>query len=222
MTKTYKEIVYSVLEGVYKYRITDDKELIKDLVGKKIADVNIRIVEEVFKQGMNIDMCYQKVCCIEVACSRPECLGEETGTVLWKAELPMLNTKVGYKNIKYLGLTDMEHNFRRVDFSTLHVSNALEFSKETTYAIIGNEAYFKNLPNPGIKFLCLVGIVSDPITACNWDDDNMYPTPDPYKLEIMVKQDILSSYGIMKDEQQDGRDNSQETPQKPQRQNEPE
>jgi hypothetical protein len=211
MTKTYKEIVYSILESVYKYRITDDHDISVDWIKKKVVDINLRMVEEAYKKGESLDSYYQKSCCIEVKCNRLSCTidGEtvESGDVEWYSEISALNPKIGYRNIAFLGTSDMKREFRRVSYSGFVSSGSLDWVHGTTYTVIGNKILFKDLPETGTKMICMVRINADPTSVCDWNEDTPFPTPDPYKLELMVKQDIFSSFNIpLKDEEQDSRD----------------
>ncbi len=211
MNKTQKEIVYSVLESIYKFRIPDDFDISTEFVKKKIDDVNVRLLEEMHKQGESLDAFYQKMCCIEVKCTETACIIDgisiPSSDITWYAELPSLNQKIGTSNIAYFGTSDMKSNFTKKSESGFFNNGELEWSKSPSYVIVGNKAYFKDLPTTGNKFLCLIGILSSPSTACNFNDNTPYPTPDAYKLELLVKQDIVSSLALMpKDEISDSRD----------------
>lgn len=211
MTKSHKEIAYSILEALYKHNIPDDADISLEYVKKKINDINVRLIEEQYRAGLSLDGFYQKMCCIEVKCEQTACTVDgiviPSGDVLWYADIPMLNQKIGNKNIIFLGLMNMEKPFRRMTFSGYTSNAKLDWLKGTEYTIIGNKVYFKHLPTSGIKYICLVGILADPTTSCSWDEEKMYPTPDPYKLELLVKQDILSTFAVLpKDVSQDGTD----------------
>lgn len=204
---TLKEIAYSILESIKGYHITDDNEIPLEWIVKKINDINAILIDEDFKQGKSLESYMQKLCCIEVLCERTECEGIPSGDVIFYSEIPRLNTKIGNKNISYLGLSDMSTSFRRVSYTGFEIGNALSYATRPIYTVLNDKIYYKNLPTTGIKYLCLVGILNDPTTACNWDNDNQYPSPDVYKLELLVKQDILSTYPkIPKDELNDSRD----------------
>lgn len=211
MAKTLKEIVYSILESIYEFRITDDSEMSFDFVAAKVNDVNSRLIEEMFYQGLNLDALYQKHCCVEVECEKVGCIinGElvPSGDVMWKATIPDINPKIGHKAISYLGLSDFANNFTRVSSSRFVSGAKLDWTRKTIYMVVGNQVYFKNLPTTGTTMLCMLGIFANPTDSCSYDDDTKYPTPDAYKLELLVKQDILSTFPrIPKDETSDSRD----------------
>jgi hypothetical protein len=57
---------------------------------------------------------------------------------------------------------------------------------------MGDELWLKNLPTPGMKFVCLMSLLKNPTSACNWDNDNEYPVPSKSKLIDMVNYRLLS------------------------------
>jgi hypothetical protein len=212
MNKTYKEIAYSILESLYGHNIIDDYNISIDFIKAKINDVNIRLQEEVFKQHDSLEAFYQKQCCIEVVCEKTSCVIEgemvSSGDVVWYSEIPSLNPKIGWKNISYLGKSDMLKGFKRVTFSGFMSGAQLDWTRGPIFTIVGNKIYFRDLPTTGTRMLCMVAILANPILACNFNEDQPYPTPDAYKLELLVKKDILSTFPAMPtDEIQDSRDN---------------
>ena len=211
MNKTLKEIAYSILESIYDHKISDDHNISIDFVIAKINDVNARLIEEMAAQGKSLESFYQKQCCIEVKCDKPTCIingkAVPSGDVVWYSEIPSLNVKIGWKNIIYLGAPDMIKGFKRVSFPGYSANAKLDWTKSTIFSVVGNKIFYRDLPTSGIQNVCLIGILANPVDACNYNDANMYPTPDAYKLELLVKQDILSTYPSMpKDESQDSRD----------------
>jgi hypothetical protein len=211
MASTLKEIAYSVLESIRNFHIVDDNDISIDWIVKKINDINVKLVEADYKSGKNLEGYMQKQCCIEIICEKQYCTIDgvlvESGDVLWYSDVPTLNNKIGNGNIAYLGLSDMKTAFRRTSMTGSTVSGKLEYgNNKTIYNVIGNKIFYNNLPTTGSKYVCMVGILEDPTTACNWDDDDPYPTPDTYKLELLVKQDIMSSFNIPKDVINDAQD----------------
>lgn len=204
MTKTYKQIIDSILESIYKFQIPNDVNIDFEFVGKKIDDINMLLIDESLKAGKLLSGYYTKTCCIEIECEKPSCVINgrtvQSNDVLWKATIPALNERIGWTNILYLGKPDMASPFRRTTLEGFLYSHALEYSRGPVYYTFGNQAYFKNLPTPGISRVCMVAILANPISSCDWTDDTPYPTPDPFKLELRVKQDILSTTGINPDD----------------------
>lgn len=211
--KTKLDYVYSILESLTDFNLTDDHKIDEEWVSDKIDDVRATLI----KGLKNIhDDFYQLVCCIEIECEKPACdingVSIPSGDVLWKAELPSLIPLEKGNNIKYFGPPNLKSNFTQVSPSAFQTLEAREFTSDKTfYMILNGIAYFKNLPTSGIKYVCLAGLLLNPETACNYELQNSnYPVPSGLKLEILVKQDILSTYNIKPDVKQDARDNTNE------------
>ena len=101
-----------------------------------------------------------------------------------------------------LNLSGFGNKFSEVAFENLFESNYSRFSKKMIqFSRVGNRAYYLNLPK-NVNKLCLVGLVKDPISLCSYyKEKTIYPSPQEYKLELLVVQDILSSYNVSPDEQ---------------------
>lgn len=212
MYKSHKKIVYSILESINSHLISDDHDIALEFVADKVNDINIRLLEEQAKQGMSLDPFYKKTCCIEIKCERTSCVIDgktvESGDVVWYSEIPSLNQKIGWKNISFLGPSNLSNGYHRVPVTGFVSGAKLDWAQKPIYTVTGNKIYYLNLPESGTKFICMVGIFSNPTNLCDFNEEDPYPTPDPYKLEMLVKQDILATYpNIPKDEYQDGRDN---------------
>lgn len=215
--KTQKELVFSILEKLHSFHITDDSKYSERWIAGKIDDINAVILDDYQKQGLPLDAFYQEVCCITIDCRQQSCVIDgvtvKTGDVIWYATLPNLNQKIGWKNIKYLGLPDIGTNGSLSEFTRLthdgfkSVRGRPWTAYETYFAIVAQEARFINLPTSGMKKICGLLILAQPTSACNWNDTTMaYPTPNPDKLVTLVIKDILSTISIPKDEINDQRD----------------
>lgn len=216
--KSLKAIVFSIMESISKFHITDDHDISEEWIMKKVDDVNGIILKDYMKQGLSLDGFYKSTCCITVACEEPYCTidGQDiySGTVRWYSDLPAVQESLGWKAIRYLGRDTFQNAFTRVTQEGFISSDGAEWTGDKpTYFTIGNRAYFKNLSTTGISRICLIAILQNPTSICDYEDaTDIYPTPDPFKLEMIVKQDILAMYGITKDEQADTRDTTGNQP----------
>jgi len=142
MKSSLKTIVYSILEAVYAYKLTDDIDISEEYVKKKVNDVNVRLIEEASKQGENLDNYYQKICCVEVKCEQTSCeingVQMPSGDVVWYADIPALNSKIGYKNIIYLGDASMDNGWKRTSFTGFMSKGILDWTKGPLYTVVGN------------------------------------------------------------------------------------
>lgn len=211
MGKPLKNIVYTIKEELSGYIISDDNLFTDNYLIDKINGVREVLIAEQFREGGIDSQFYQSLCCLEVKCHNQGCTlnGKfyKSGSTYFYVELPSLITKVGMKNIIYFGLDDFYTEFTRMSFDGYMSSDgALWTNKKPLYTVIDGKAIMKNLPTPGLKYICINALLSNPISSCNYDDNEDYPVPDVYKLELLVKKDIMSMYGIVGDEINDARD----------------
>ena len=210
MAKTISDLVHSILEAISGYEVTDDSIFSPRYIIDKINDVNATLIREALERGMVPDQFYKRVCCINVECLGVSCeingRTVNSDTIIYKSEMQGLMQTIGEKALRYLGPDDMSHPINRVGIDAFYLSDGRQWTADKPmFTIIGNDAFFKNL-SPATKFLCAIGIFADPTKTCNWNDDtSIYPTPDPYKLELRVKQDILSTFGIRPDDINDSK-----------------
>lgn len=212
MTKSLNKIINSIAESLTSFNLTDDFNIDFEIIADKIHDVRNSLIYDDWKARMMDDAYYQKVCCLEVECETITC---DLGGIALKSprqqfyvDLPGLNNRIEWDNIKYFGTVDMQNNFNRKTFDgLLSLKGNRWTANQPAYNIIGNRAYIENLPTSGTRFLCLVGVLDNPTTACDWEtDESLYPVSNIIKLEMVVKQDILSAYGIPKDKINDAQE----------------
>jgi hypothetical protein len=211
MGKPLKNIVYTIKEELSGYKITDDTLFEDAYLVDKINGVREVLIAEQFRNKYIDPAFYQQLCCLEVLCDKSGCIIEgefyPSGNNNHYLNIPSLINKVGFDNILYLGLDDMLTQFTRTTTAGYVSSEGALWTKRgTIYLVLGDKILIKNLPNPGIKYLCMLGLLSDPTKSCNYDENEDYPVPDIYKLELLVKKDIMSVYGIVGDEINDARD----------------
>jgi hypothetical protein len=165
------------------------------------------------------------MCCLEVECRKASCVingqSVKSGTKEYYVELPKLVGGIGWADIKFLGLDDYKTNFVRKNLLGFNTSDGDYWGRNNAlFTIIGKEAKLKNLPTAGLRYVCLIGILDDPTTACTWDADIEYPLPNHLiaKLEIIVLKQILSTYNIKGDYRSDALPGNtlQNIPQQPQ------
>lgn len=224
MTKPFNKVLYSIMEALSNFDLTDDFPVDPEYIKDKIHDVRSALIYDEWKAGLLDEANFQRVCCLEIKCREAKCElnGVElpSGAKEYYVELPLLNNRIGEWNIKYFGTVDMMNNFNRMSWDgMLSLTGNRWTSNQTSYSIISNEAMIKNLPTNETRFLCLVGILDNPTLSCDWEsDESIYPCSNIMKLELVVKQDILSSYGIPKDKSQDTQEATNTQPQQAQQQ----
>ncbi len=203
-----KAIIDSTKEIVSNFNLTDtfpvDDEWMMDKCDT-IRELLIQQNSKKLQQSM-----YQLVPCLEIVDVKPGCtingIYIPTGDVMHKIVLPELVQGLGDDTIRYFGEADFKNSFtnRPIEAFQREIRDRWT-NRSIKYAIIGNEAYLKNIPC-GMKLAWLVAIVKHPTSVCGYEvETSEYPCPAEYKLELLLAQDILSSLGIQRDELNDQR-----------------
>jgi hypothetical protein len=214
MSKTLPRIIESVLEELHNFHVTDDNEIPYEYLVDKAVDMRQTLLKEEFnaRKGLLDQGYYQRVCCLEVECHRQGCTVDgvfiPSSSIVWEVKLPPLIKGVGWKDILYFGTDMFKSGFTRMTFTNWsEIEGNLYSGTMPAFTMVGNSLMLKNMPASDLKFLCAILLLSNPVDACNWQEDTSeFPVPSDYKLQMLMKQDILASYGIPKDKQHDGTD----------------
>ena len=216
---TLPQIVFSIKEKLSGFKLNDDFKLDDKYIIMKCNEWRSTLITDLYNNKIAIDgKYYQRICCIEVSCNKLGCsIGGNfyySGELIWEAELPERITEVGELDILYFGKDDFKKSFSRKSFDGwVNNKGNLRTGYDPMYTIVGSQSYFKNLPTHGIKFLCLIALLKDPTTACNWvQSTEEYPVPSAVKLEILVVKDIVSLWGIQPDKLNNGDDGNEQIP----------
>jgi len=211
MGKPLRNIVESIKEELSRYKITDDFAIDDEYLKDKVNDVRASLIREAYRSGMIDEKYYQQMCCLEVECSEVGCeisgVTIPSGIKVWYTDLPTLVQDIADKDIKYFGLMGLTSKWSRISMeSFLNLEGNIWSSTSTVYTMVGNRIYIKNLPTTGVKFVCLVGILYNPVESCDFDINDDYPVPSDLTLQMLVKKDIMSTGFIaLPDNYNDGR-----------------
>jgi len=206
-----REIIDDVIEKYTQYKPSDDLEVPEAFIIKKINDVRATLISQLAKQGRLDESFYQRICCLDIVCEEQGCIinGEFYGTenIIYSVVLPELITDIGINEpIRFLGSNDWKSfNIIGLDnWRTIENHPLLQNSPSATR--LGNKVYIKNLITPGMRKICAVLLIMNPVDVCDYNEliDN-YPVPDPYKLSLLVVKDLMS-VGNKPDTQQDASD----------------
>jgi hypothetical protein len=199
-----KQIIDEVKIDLKQFTNDDRINYLDKYLQDKSDDIRATLIRsEIATTGRVDEKYYMSVCCIEVECLQQGCVINgvliPSGTVIWKADLPDLIEGIGEADLKYLGLDDYQHDFKRVGLSSFANSSGDIFNDSSImYHIFGNTAYFKNLPTSGIKFLCALGLWSKPTSVCNYNYmTDIYPVPSVNKLKMLLRMEVLRSWGYV-------------------------
>lgn len=210
--KSFPAIIDSIKLGLTNYLITDDSKYDSEFIGDKVNDVRQTLIKQEYADKKFIDeLYYQRTCCLQVFLDKDKSCEVEcvpTGINELYVTIPPLISGIGWANIKYFGTLDMQNNFTRKSLSGFMAAEGARWAnKKPVITLISSDTILiKNLNCP-IEFICMVGLMANPVEACDYNNEtDYYPVPDPFKLEMIIKQDILSTTMVPRDERNDSRD----------------
>lgn len=197
MAKTLNQIVYSIIEKYTQHKPSDDLELPEEFLIGKINDIRATLIRDEYNNGTIDEKYYQKMCCIDVECEENGCTirGEfiSTGSSTIKITLPPLITDVDWNEISFLGSPEWNKFHRKTLDAWISNEDNPWTGGKPIYTVVGSEAYLRNLITPGMRKVCGIFLLSNPVDACDYDKDvDIYPIPSEYKLELLVLKDLLS------------------------------
>jgi hypothetical protein len=195
---TLNQILHEIKEGDNSFHITDDYRVDDMLIIEMINDVRATLIrDEKIRTGFISGNYYQNECCYEIVCEEDSCsyngVEVKTGQKIYKVKLKPLIESLGGLEIKFVGNPALDVNFQMMSLDQWLSSGGRLFTADGAAAtIMGNELWLKNLPTPGMKFICLTSLLKNPTTACDWDNDEEYPVPSKSKLIDMVNYRLMS------------------------------
>ena len=217
--KTYRETVYSIIEFVSGFHVTDDNPLDEILVGKKMDDVRALLIKQEYEQKGTVNDLFYQQCKVRIEDQdrakhddpkEEKERKEDFEIKQFHIDFPELLPNIGWENIKFLGTEGFETKYnRRSADSFIYAEHRRYSSHNVDYTLIGpSRALVRNERIANDIFL--LGVFKSPLDVPGMTWDSMYPVPDPFKLEMIVKQDILAGMGIKSDEKNDARHNQEE------------
>ena len=215
--KPLKQIIDELKIDIKAY--TDDNRInyLDDYVQDKADDIRATLIRQDIdnrKGYASLDF-YQPNCCLDVECIKQGCTIDgvviPSGTVIWKIDMPALIEDVREYDLKYLGTDDYDHPFTRLNLSGFrNIAGVIWYKNNVYFVKIGGTVWLKNLPTSGIAKVCAIGIWQQPTKLCDYNyATSMYPVPSDYQLKVLLKRDILTSWGyIYEDKQNNNKDDS--------------
>lgn len=207
--KSYRELVYSIIEFVSGFQVTDDNPLDEVIVGKKVDDVRAMLIQQEWTAHKKVnDLFYQQMdVSIENEGVDPE---EEIELRQFFVRFNELLPNVAWANIKYLGKKNMREKYNRRSLDEFSFAEYRRWSAgHVDYTVIGpDRALVRN--EKLATDIIVVALFKSPLDVPGMTWDSMYPVPDPFRLEMIVKQDILAGLGVKADEKNDARHNQEE------------
>ena len=191
-----------VWEDVESYGITDDSPLTYPLIKDKLIAINVSLIKDAWRKKEPIDMCYSYDHDIDIECVKESVtingITITSDVVMYTADLPHLVPEIGWADISYFGTQAMKQGMMRKGISGFMSSDgAVWTANYPVYTVVGDTAIIKNMPTQGFSKGTLVAIREDPTSLSSWDsnDESEFPTPSPYKLIMLTRNEILKSLG---------------------------
>ena len=205
--KSLREIVYSIIEFSSGFQVTDDNPLEPQLIADKVDDVRATLIKQEYVQHRKIDDTYFQRVPVEIV---EDDISSDANLVEFKVNFPPVMSNLFWDNIKYLGKKTMKEGYNRRTTNEYSVGNHRRWTHNfVDYTLIGADtALIRN--EKVAKDIKIIAIFKSPSKVPGFDWDKPYPTPDPFKLEMIVKQDIYPSLRIPPDEENDARHNSEQ------------
>ncbi len=207
--KTYRELIYSIIEFVSGFHVTDDNPYDEILIAKKVDDVRAMLIQQEWTANKKVnDLFYQQMDVkIDNEGIDPE---EEIDVRQFFVTFNELLPNVAWANIKYLGKKNMREKYNRRSIDEFSFAEYRRWSSpQVDYTVIGpDRALVRN--EKLATDIILIALFKSPMDVPGNSWDSMYPVPDPFRLEMIVKQDILAGLGIKADEKNDARHNQEE------------
>jgi len=198
----FKELIWGVIEDLKGYNVTDDNLLSEDIIAAKMNNIRVTLLGQ---ETMLVESYYQHYPCLEVKCEKDQCTYNGItvkGKKIYYVDAPEIVGSLGRVAIKYLGDSEYKDRYSEVDITQFDKIGAMPYGTHKRYfARIGNRIFLNGLDLDVGKMLTLVAIFYDPrcVLDCFHGEDVEYPVPSEYKLQLMTKKDVLSSYGIPSD-----------------------
>lgn len=220
--KSLKQIAESIridLKQVTDESYLDQKE---EYLYDKINGIRASLIRETLKEDGSLDSSFYQDYGFDVETLQEFHFNITSSVKTFYLDLPFLVPGIGMKSLRYVGDDDFTTpGFKIGSMSEMQSSDgALYTSQKPIASVIGNKCILKNIPK-GTRKLFVIGLYMNPLDVVGFDENSPYPVPSTYKLEMLVKKDLLSTWGFpldvlksMNDEtvmgqRQDGRSKSE-------------
>lgn len=214
---TLAEIGFSIRNQAKGYFSSDDERIDIELIYKMVHQIRSSLIKERFDEGLYLDATfYQEICCLEVKCREIECAGQSSGMVEYYVEIPSLED-LGGPEIMYFGTTGSATQPRQEFAQTnymgyLYSQHSPWTGTKPRYIVVGKEIKIKNIPTSGLKYVCLIAVLSDPTqgNCFTLTENDPYPIPNNlvHKLELIALKQLQSTLNNPPDQ----KNNAQENP----------
>lgn len=204
MAKTFDKIVYSLLEIVTNFKVTDDVEYPVLWIEDAVISVHNTLMREAHNNntlGPELLLLHENIPVNELT-GEVEIQGIPIPikSKLCYSDIPELVSGIALRFIDYLGTVDLSTPFSYRKISVLiNDDGTLYKLPEPVYSILGNRLLFSRKDMAGKKVVSLIGYFRDPRVINTYNPGEPFPTPSEYKLELVALRHLLSAKGVLPD-----------------------
>jgi hypothetical protein len=213
MSVTLAQIGYSIRNQVKGFFSSDDEKIDIEFIYKQVRDVRSLLIKKLSLSKQSLDpSLYQECCCLEIKCDQIICNGVLSPDKVQYVDMP--HTENIDNAIAFFGTADKKTAFKERSFMGRLYGDAATWTGKTPwFTIIGDKAIVGNLPTVGMKYLCVVAIMEDPLLcagACYPTTENdHYPVPANmvHELELIAIKQLMSVNQTVADLKNNAEDN---------------
>lgn len=211
MGKPLDKIVSTIKNQLTGHLATDDTRLEGELIEDMVLDVRASLIKDFYKSNYFLEdslfQIHNGVLVESTKVSSASGISEDNPELY--AKIPVVQSGVGYANIRYFGTFDNRNSFARLSISGFNATNGKLFTRnDPYYTVTGTRALIKNLPNLGIRYLRMIAVMYDPRKVLGYDSAEDFPIPDSmiHKVELVSIKQLMATLGIPPDVFNDAQD----------------
>lgn len=204
MPKTFNDAVYSLLEIVTNFSVTDDVEYPVKWVEDALISVHNTLMREARRQhtlGDELLLMHKNIKVKPLEDKIQD--GDVTinpKTTFCYVEIPELVSGIDQIPLNYVGPVTLDKPYSYKTFQSINDSKGSVWSLNVpNYSIIGDRVLFEKTALKGTKYVSVIAYFRDPRDANTYDPDDAFPTPSEYKLELLGLQHMFQSKNISPD-----------------------
>ena len=210
MNKSINKIVESLLIDLKQ--TTDESFLAnkRAYLIDKIHAIRSSLVREAYRNTKRIDKQYYALWQGEVTCIQRsvtiDTITFQSNKSLYMVELPTLIQDIGKLAVGSVGNDDFSEEFTMKSLKGFRASAYNVYTSGSPMAsFISNTLLLKNVPEKMIAVFAYI-LPYDPTEVLGFTNDSDYPCPSIYKLEMLLKKDITSTWPFLLDVNKTGND----------------
>lgn len=204
MAKTFDKIVYSLLEIVTNFKVTDDVEYPVLWIQDALISMHNTLMREAYNNntlGPELLLLHENIPVKDLTKEVDiQGISIPIKSKLCYSEIPELVSGIALRFIDYLGTVDLTtpFSYRKIS-SLINEGGTIYKLPQPVYSILNNKLLFSREDMAGKKVVSLIGYFRDPRDVNTYNPDDPFPTPSEYKLELIALTHLLSAKGVPPD-----------------------